>query len=918
VIIDAKDYIAHYGTPRHSGRYPWGSGGEDSASPRNPSFMDEVKELRKQGLKDTEIAEGMGISTTQLRARYTISKNEAQQAKINQAQTLKDKGLSNKAIAERMGLPGESSVRALLAPGAKDRADVLTQTADMLKRQVDEKGLIQIGSGVEHEIGVNGIAQTKLNAAVAILKEQGYVEHTVPVQQIGTGKDTKVKVLAPPGTSWGDVRRNQDKIKTIGEYTEDGGRSYNRIKDPLTINPKRVAVNWKEDGGEKADGVIYVRPGVDDVALGGKRYAQVRVKVGEDHYLKGMAMYKDDLPPGVDLLFNTNKSNTGNLFDAMKPLDKDEQGKLDPDLPFGSVIRQILDKPGHPDAKVTSAMNLVNEEGDWAKWNKNLSSQMLSKQPPSLAKTQLGITYDRRQKEFDEIMALTNPTIKKKLLEEFASSTDSAAVHLKAASLPRQATHVILPLATIAPGKIFAPGYNNGESVVLIRFPHGGTFEIPELIVDNKHREGRKLLGTDARDVVGIHHSVAERLSGADFDGDTVLVIPNNLKKVKTSAALEGLKGFSPRDAYPPYDGMKTIDGGTWNAKTKSVDYGGNPPKTARKQQEMGNISNLITDMTIKQASHEKIARAVRHSMVVIDAEKHSLDYKASAERNNIRQLKEEYQKTARGGASTLISKKKSYDVAPEIRLRKMSEGGPIDRETGRRVFVPSGRQMVTRSGERVPKTQKINLLDMTDDAHDLSSGTPMEKYYADHSNKLKGLANKARLESLKTPRLQYSPSAKKTYSKEVSSLNSKLALAERNAPRERQAQLIAGSVVRAKKAAHPNIEKDTLKKVKFQALEEARKRVGAGKQKIEVTQEEWNAIQAGAVTNNKLSRILKHADIEIIKAFATPRREQLMTNNMTQRAQQLLSLGYTRAEVARDLGVSLSTLDKATSEGGE
>ncbi len=921
MIIDEKDYLAHYGTPRHSGRYPWGSGGDDSGSARNPSFADTVSDLRKQGMKDTEIAEGMGISTTQLRARYTISKNEASQTKITMAQALKDKGYSNSAIAERMGLAGESSVRALLAPGVKDRTDVLTQTADMLKRQVEEKTYVDIGSGVEH---YRDISKEKLGAAVAILQEQGYTVHTVPVQQIGTGKDTRLKVLAPPGTTWADVRRNQDSIKSITEFSDDGGRTYTKILDPLTVNPRRVEVNYKEDGGDKADGVIYIRPGVPDVALGGKRYAQVRVKVGEDHYLKGMAMYKDDLPPGVDILFNTNKSNTGNKFDAMKPLKKDAQGKLDPDLPFGSVIRQIYDKPGK-DAKLTSAMNLVNEEGDWSNWNKNLSSQMLSKQTPGLAKTQLGITYDRRQKEFDEIMSLTNPTIKKKLLEEFASSTDSAAVHLKAASLPRQATHVILPLSTIAPGKIYAPGYNNGESVVLIRFPHGGTFEIPELVVDNKHREGRKLLGTDSRDVVGIHHSVAERLSGADFDGDTVLVIPNNLKKVKTSPALEGLKNFNPRDSYPPYDGMKTIDGGTYNAKTKAVDYGVRPdgtkilPKTARKQQEMGNISNLITDMTIKQASHEKIARAVRHSMVVIDSEKHMLDYKASAERNNIKQLKEEYQKTARGGASTLISRKKSYEVRPELKLRPMSEGGPVDRESGRRVFVETGRSSVSRTGERIPKTQKVNLLDEVNDAHSLSSGTPIEKHYADHSNKLKKLANQARLESLKTPRLQYSPSANKTYSKEVSSLNSKLALAERNAPRERQAQLIANAQVRAKKAAHPNLEKDTIKKVKFQALEEARKRVGAGKQKIEVTQEEWNAIQAGAITNNKLSQILKHADVDVIRSFATPKRELKMTDNMTQRAQQLLALGYTRSEVAADLGVSLTTLDRATSgEDGE
>ena len=50
----------------------------------------------------------------------------------------------------------------------------------------------------------------------------------------------------------------------------------------------------------------------------------------------------------------------------------------------------------------------------------------------------------------------------------------------------------------------------------------------------------------------------------------------------------------------------------------------------------MGKISNLITDMTLLGASEDKLARAVRHSMVVIDDEKHHLDYKQSEKDNNI------------------------------------------------------------------------------------------------------------------------------------------------------------------------------------------------------------------------------------------------------------------------------------------
>ena len=75
----------------------------------------------------------------------------------------------------------------------------------------------------------------------------------------------------------------------------------------------------------------------------------------------------------------------------------------------------------------------------------------------------------------------------------------------------------------------------------------------------------------------------------------------------------------------------------------------------------MGRISNLITDMTLKDATEDELARAVRYSNTVIDAEKHHLDYKKSYSDNNIAELKEKYQgrytKTGKysEGASTLI-----------------------------------------------------------------------------------------------------------------------------------------------------------------------------------------------------------------------------------------------------------------------
>lgn len=878
--ISEENYLAHYGILRKSGRYPWGSGNNQAT--RNKMFLDYVDDLRREGLSEVQIASGVGLSTTQLRALKSIAKNEQKQLDIATAQKLKAKGMSNVAIGERMG-KNESSVRALLADGEKEKADILQSTANMLKSQVDEKKFIDIGSGVEAQIGISA---TKLNTAVAILREQGYEVHRTKVRQLGTGLETELKVLTPPGTQWKEVQQNRDKIRQITEKTDDLGRSFYGLLPPVAISPNRVEVRYGSEGGSKADGVIYVRRGVEDVSLGKSNYAQVRVKVGPDHYLKGMAMYKDDLPDGVDLLFNTSKESTGNKLDALKPISDD------PDNPFGAVVRQLVKDDGKGGKKVTSAMNLVNEEGDWSDWSNHIASQVLSKQSPALAKAQLDMTFERRQNELKSIQALTNPTVRKKLLKEFSDSADSAAVHLKAANLPRQGWHTILPIDNIPPTQIYAPNFQDGERVVLIRYPHGGRFEIPELTVNNNHSKSKKLLG-NARDAVGIHHTVADRLSGADFDGDTVLVIPNNSGKIKTLPALEGLKNFEPRVQYKAYEGMPRMT-------------------AAEKGREMGKVSNLITDMTIKQASTQDLANAIKHSMVVIDAEKHHLNYKQSAIDNRIASLSAKYQGKSGGGAATLISRANAVTRVPERKERRASKGGPIDPVTGKKVYEPTG-AVSYPSGK--PRLVKSKRLAETDDAHTLSSGTPMERLYADHSNRLKDLANKGRLELLNTPSLKYSPSAKKVYEKEVKSLDSKLALAIRNRPFERQAQLLANAVIKAKREANPDMDDATLKKIKFQALEEARLRTGAKKQRIELTQSEWDAIQAGAISDNKLSQILDNADMEKVRALATPRAALLMTSAKIKRAQQMLGDGYTRAEVAAALGVSLSTLDTATVE---
>ena len=923
--LKEEEYLAHYGILRKSGRYPWGSGG--TPLQRSKTYLDTINELKRQGMTEAEIARGFSrpdapFTTNDLRNLRTQARTEIKQDQIRQIERLADRGWSNVKIGERMGL-NESTVRSLRAPHQKEKLDILQSTADMLKRQVDEKGAIDIGTQVERALPLSdnpaqliGISDTKFKTAVSMLRQQGYVTHSVKVPQLGNpGKFTDIKVLARPDVKWSDMIRDPALIKSITEHSPDGGRNYIAHRDVINISSKRIKVKYAEDGGGAKDGLIEIRPGAKDLDMGRSRYAQVRIGVDGSHYLKGMAIYNPDLPAGTDIRFNTNKSKTKNTkMDVMKPMDKDPQtGKIDMKNPFGAYIK--------PDGQ-RGALNIINEQGDWDKWNKSLPSQMLSKQNDKLAKTQLDVTYERRRKELDAIKDLTNPAVKRKLLDTFADETDSSAVHLEAAARVGQTTKVLIPVTSVKPTEIYCPSLPDGTRVALVRFPHGGTFEIPEVRVNNRNPEARKLLGNAAQDAVAIHHQVAERLSGADFDGDHVLVIPNNKGEVKSSPALKGLEDFDPRTTYGPYDGMRTIDGGTWDAKTKTVDYGGKFPKGGTMQNEMGKVTNLITDMTVRGAPDDDKARAVRHSMVIIDAEKHSLDYKRSADVNGIADLKRKYQGVSRSGqpagASTLLSKATAEERFPMRKPRPAKDGGPIDKRTGKKVFVETGETYVDRKGNVVVKKFKADRLSVIEDAHTLSSGTSIERLYADHSNKLKALGNEARKESINTKNTPMSQSAKTVYHKEVESLDAKLSVALKNAPLERQAQAIGNSIVSQKKAANPNLQPGDVKKINRLALEEARFRTGANKTRIDLTQAEWNAIQAGAISNNKLEQILRNANLEPIRKLATPKQQLKMSPSKTARAKTMLAQGYTLAEVADNLGVALSTLKLGIDEGGE
>lgn len=994
-----EDELIHYGTPRHSGRYPWGSG--DDPFQRTGDFLSRVDEIKSKGITNkTEIAKALDMSTTEFRTKYSLALEERRKIIVDKVNSLAKDGLGATAIARELGLANESTVRSILNGQRQARLKKSEETANTLKQLVKEKGNIDVGANSERQLG---ISREKMNSSLEILKNEGYEIYNIRVPQAtNKGRYTTMKILCPPGTPYKDAY-NLDKISSIDDYmSRDGGKTIEpSFRYPESLSSKRVQIVYAEDGGAKRDGLVELRRGVKDISLGGSNYAQVRIMVDGTHYIKGMAVYSDDLPEGIDVRFNTNKSKSKPMMgynEEGKP--SSDHGVLkavknDPDNPFGSNIKEVGGQMFYDDPKgkyvdpVTghkqslSVINKRADQGDWGEWSKELPSQFLSKQPYSTIKKQITISEKDKMDEYETIMSLTNPTIKKYLLNKFADDCESAAVHLKAAAFPGQKYKVILPIPSLKDDEIYNPDLMNGRQVALIRYPHAGPFEIPILTVNNKNKEARARLGETPSDAVGINSSVAGILSGADFDGDTVMCIPLSEKtRIKNQKPLEGLKGFDT-GSYGA-DDVKTDSNGEEHYYRNGHEY----RIMNNTQVQMGMISNLINDMTLKGAKTEEIARAARHSMVVIDAEKHKLDYKQSEKDNGIAELKNKYQKHVdyftgkeSKGASTLLSQAKAeIQNLPERKegafyrkdtgkiVEALDEKNQIyiDKDTGEifegrsnigtRTVDPKTGKKLYRNTNRVYYKAKINgkstdvyeqngvyyykdkdtgeytTIDekevtkhlamqtnpsvakaaYVDDVHVLSSGTPQEELYAEYSNYLKSLGNKARKEAVYNIKdNKMSVQAKAIYSDEVKSLEYKANQAALNAPRERQAQLIANTNIKAKTQEDPSLTSEQVAKLKQKELSRARAKVGAQRTPIVITEKEWEAIQAGAISTNRLQLIMKYIDDKRLKELAMPRNSTKLSSAKITRMNSMANLGYTTSEIADILGVSASTVTK-------
>ena len=942
-VLDGADpnTLVHYGTPRHSGRYPWGSGKDPYQHTRN--LLSRITELKANGWTETpeNIMSEFGLTTTQYRAQKGLANDLERMDRLSMAKSLKADGLGSTEIArkmsERLGYSvSESSVRSLLDAEAEKRTMQAKNTADFIRERIKQDGIIDIGAGTEIDLN---ISKEKMNQAIEILKSEGYKVQTGGLPQVtNVGQQTITKVIGPPDmkpSDFYDFQTGEVNIHSLHEYiSRDGGDTYEKkFHYPTSVDSSRVKILLADEKGPdgatgiERDGLIFLRPGCPDLSLGDSHYAQVRILVDGNKYLKGMAVYKDDLPEGIDIMFNSNKHKVEDGYKKIKD---------DPENPFGSAIKDAnqggqywYTDPKTGERKL-GAINKRADEGDWSDWADKLPAQFLSKQPLPLAKQQLKLAIDAKKEEYDSIMAINNPTIRKHFLDKFASECDSAAVHLSAAALPGQKYNVMLPLKNIKTDECYAPAYPDGTTLALVRYPHGGTFEIPIVTVNNKNKEGRSILGSEPSDAICVNSKVAERLSGADFDGDTVMCIPTGKGgvNINSTKALPELDGFDSKS-------YKIPEGDTTTKRMKNT------------QTEMGIISNLITDMTLQGADRKELARAVKHSMVVIDAEKHGLDYKQSEIDNGIAALKKLYQPN--GGAETLISKAKGRQEvvkrqgSPIINLKgtpdydpTRPEGALLYKEADNAHYLK--KHVNKKTGEvtytEETRTQRSTKMAETDDARTLISkkNTPMEREYANFANNMKSMANRARVELSKTGKIAYSAKAKAAYKAEVDSLMAKLREAERNRPKERQALVMANAKVAASTAAvrnklraeNPGIsEKDLdklvrknfdVRKASQKALTNARHEVGSVSRRdrsIDITDREWEAIQAGAISESYLTRILNNSDVDKLRQRATPRKTQTVTTSQINKINSLKNSNYTIAEIAEACGLSVATVNK-------
>lgn len=967
-FIDHSPSFRHYGVKRRSGRYPWGQGdvpyqheawftwGSNDLYNRVEDFRDHYKKEHGKSPTQTQIAQALGMTRTQFDPAYSAAKNDVRLKMIAFVEKCKEpktnplgkkEGMTNYEIekytrehfGERGRIP-ENTVTSLLNERSKARTEAASSTANFLKAQVKEKGMIDIGSDVE--LYIPGCSRTKLDTAIDILKQEGYLVYGRRIDQVTNPKSnnkTTIQVLCPPGTPKNILFEHLGDVKSIADYhaevSDDGETKYWKMEYPASLDSKRIAVRYGDktydDGytGAEREGWIFIKRGCKDLDLKDSLYAQVRILVDGNRYIKGMASYYDGpFPEGCDLIFNTKKSSGTPLIDPdpdakqlLKPIQHD-----DPMNPFGALIKANTGQYHYIDDDGEEKLGLINkksEEGDWDNWKRTVSAQFTSKQNIPLIKNQIDISLKDKRAEFEAIKQLDNPVLKKNLLMKFASSCDSDAVDLRTGPMPGQSFQVLVPIPSLRDGECYAPQYPDGTKVAVVRYPHADVSEIPILTVNNKNKEGLELLGKYAKDCIGLSKKAEDQLSGADNDGDAAMVIPirEGGPSITARQPFKEMIDWDDQIAYPP----RRDENGKIISNVLSKDAA---------QKQMGIVTNLIMDMDLRGAPEADKVKAMKHSMVIIDAPKHKLDWKLSEVENDIEALKKKWQKhyddegnvIKTGGASTLLTRAKS-----EVHVGKRIGQPKVDPKTGELIYktAPDDKRFwYDKKGKAHEYTETVPAMSLVSNAYDLMSSknpenaNPKEVIYADYANSLKAMANEARkLAYYGLEEYEYSKEAAAKYADEVASLTNKVNLSRRNAPRERMAQIQANARKDKLVEENPDLKgrdketKKKLKKIRQQAIIETRGEYNAKRVPIDVTEREWEAIQNRAVDKQTLETIFKYANDKQIRQYATPRTDsRALRDAQIARIKALKDAKWTVAEIAAYLGVSKSSVEKYSS----
>ena len=217
--------------------------------------------------------------------------------------------------------------------------------------------------------------------------------------------------------------------------------------------------------------------------------------------------------------------------------------------------------------------------------------------------------------------------------------------------------------------------------------------------------------------------------------------------------------------------------------------------------------------------------------------------------------------------------RKKQYIVEStgKALTNKEMDSLPKDPKTGKSIF-PKGSWQET-GDIKTYKTKKGYTHDpweLTSGGSKDNPGTSMEAIYAEYASGMKALANRARKESRTLEYPTVDKEAKKIYSAEISVLNDKIKEAEINRSLEREAVRIADEQMKIINADNPDMSYDDKQKKRAQCIQGARNRIGKESYTLDITPKEWEAIQSHALSKTAVEKIIKYADIDKVKEYAS------------------------------------------------